>query len=269
MQIIIDEREPDLYEKCLPLTFENTHVRISKQVLPLGDIYIKNEDDQDVCIIERKSLRDLLASIKDGRYEEQSHRLLNASGFSPHNIIYIIEGIISQLDIKDKKLVYSSITSLNYYKGFSVLNTSSVQETAELIIYMADKIKRNTLKGVFPIKPIILSPPLQLNQEPNEIDNNTHKNYCNFVKKVKKDNITPENIGEILLCQIPGISSVSAITIMKKFPSFLVLLQEIKINPNCLDDITIETNGKHRKISKAIIENIKKYLITGEVVNGV
>ena len=264
MHIIIDEREADLYEKCVPLTFENTHVRISKEVLPLGDIYIKNDNDQDVCIIERKSLRDLLASIKDGRYEEQSHRLLNASEFLPHNIIYIIEGIMNQLDLKERKTVFSAITSLNYYKGFSVLKTSSVQETAELIIYMADKIKRNTLKGILPYVPVILSQPLIENT--GEMDDthsptNISLNYCNFVKKIKKDNITPENIGEILLCQIPGISSVSAITIMKKFPSFLELLEEVKKNPDCLNDITIETNGKHRKISKSIIENIKKYLL--------
>ena len=37
------------------------------------------------------------------------------------------------------------------------------------------------------------------------------------IKKVKKENITEDNIGEIMLCQIPGISSVTSLAIMEKF----------------------------------------------------
>jgi len=86
-------------------------------------------------------------------------------------------------------------------------------------------------------------------------------NYCNVVKKVKKDNITPENIGEIILCQIPGISSVSAIAIMKQFSSFPEFMKQLQNNPDCLNDIMYETKGKNRKINKTCIENIKRYLL--------
>ena len=86
-------------------------------------------------------------------------------------------------------------------------------------------------------------------------------NYCTVVKKVKKENITPENIGEIVLCQIPGISSVTATTIMKKFGTFPNLIKELQKNPLCLDGISCETNGKTRKISKTCIENIQKFLV--------
>jgi 5'-3' exonuclease len=82
------------------------------------------------------------------------------------------------------------------------------------------------------------------------------------VKKVKKDNITPENIGEIILCQIPGISSVTAIAIMKQFGTFPKLIDELKNNPQCLDGIAGESsNGKLRKINKSSIENIRKFLL--------
>jgi hypothetical protein len=85
--------------------------------------------------------------------------------------------------------------------------------------------------------------------------------YCSVVKKVKKENVTPENMGEIILCQIPGISSTSAVAIMKQFNSFLHLIESIKEDPKCMDQITYETNGKSRKVSKTSIENIKKYLV--------
>ena len=274
MKVIIDERETSLYEKCNSIVNTEGHctnIQLSKKVIPLGDIILNTDEDKPVCIIERKSLTDLLASIKDGRYEEQSHRLLNASGLVPHNIIYIIEGQISQLrSLMEKKIIYSSIASLNFFKGFSVFRTNSVQETAELIVWISDKIDRNFTKGIIPaylriianIQPLsnstIESPDVQLS---TETSSTPIPSYVNFVKKVKKDNITPDNIGEILLSQIPGISSVTAQAIMKIYPSFPRLIQELGKNPECLNNTSYESNGKTRKISKACIESVKQYLI--------
>jgi len=273
MKIIIDERETALYEKCYSIVQGNsTSIQLSKQVLNLGDILIKTDEDKDVLLIERKSLSDLLSSIKDGRYEEQSYRLLHSSGYPSHSIIYMIEGMFSQLrTLIEKKTVLSAITSLNFFKGFSVLRTCSIQETAENIVWMAEKIDRDFSKGK---TPYYLHTPIEnivVNNNENDGENmvlsnpgsqNTPNNYCTVVKKVKKDNITPENIGEIILCQIPGISSITAIAIMKHFNSFLHLITELQNNPSCLENITIENNGKMRKINKSSIQNIQSFLLT-------
>ena len=320
MKVIIDERERELYEKCYSIVqSNNTYVVLSKEVLPLGDIFITTDEEKHVMLIERKTIQDLLASIKDGRYEEQSYRLTHSSGLPPHSILYIIEGQLSQLRSNiERKIVYSALTSLNFFKGFSVIRTNSVNETAEYIIWMSEKIERNFLKCVFPY---YLQPQYcKYMQMPDEItnkmnddslelediddngtlentlrtENNTilpsiksaeispkkgelftypqevldkqqtefsAANYCNVVKKVKKDNVTPENIGEIILCQIPGISSVTAIAIMKNFSSFPEFIKQIQSNPECLNNIVCETKGKTRKISKSCVENIKKYLL--------
>ena len=78
MKIIIDKREAKLIEKInelLPLyKFEN--VELVTDVLDLGDILVKN-DDEEMLLVERKTIADLLSSIKDGRYAEQSLRLYN------------------------------------------------------------------------------------------------------------------------------------------------------------------------------------------------
>lgn len=245
MKVIIDERETALYNKCIEInTFATIH--IVKQVLPIGDILFKTDDDQKThCIIERKSLADLLASIKDGRYEEQSYRLSNNGECSLHNVIYIIEGILSTLRTPmEKRLVFSSITSLNYFKGFSVLRSSSVSETAELLLFAADKIARGLAEG----------------QQPAECATG-EQNYCTVVKKVKKENVTPGNIAEIMLCQIPGISSSNAIAVMKQFTSISDLIDKLKADPHCLDDIRIENNGKSRKIGKNCVDGIRNYLL--------
>ena len=257
MKIFIDERESFLYEKCISMN-QTTSIQLIKKVLTLGDILICSDDDKEIVLIERKSLADLLASIKDGRYEEQSYRLIHSSGFHPHNIVYIIEGMFSQLrSPMEKKIIYSAMTSLNFFKGFSATRTCSLQETAEMILSIADKIERENGKGKTPHFSN------KIGDEPISLENVVvaPANYCTVVKKTKKDNITPENIGEIILCQIPGISSITAITIMKHFSSFPHLIEELKTNPLCLDDIVIESNGKTRKINKSSIINIKSFLL--------
>ena len=110
MRLIIDNREHGLYEKCEQiLSNDPVYTTIETQVLHIGDILVKTDEGKDVMIIERKTLADLLASIKDGRYEEQSHRLKHASGFPSHNIVYIIEGMFSILrTMMEKKTGYFS-----------------------------------------------------------------------------------------------------------------------------------------------------------------
>jgi ERCC4-type nuclease len=285
MKIIIDIREQSLFDIFLskpPEDLLKHNIQIEKQVLPLGDILFVSDEGNTICIIERKTLPDLFASIKDGRYTEQSYRLSNSTEYHKHNVFYLIEGVLRMP--KEKTLAYATMTSLQLFKGFSVIRTSSQNETAELLITMATKICREFKKGnciSYSNEQINTNEIIANDATSNEIisselteteqletttittlksnDNNNH--YCNVVKKVKKENITPENIGEIILCQIPGISSVTAIAIMRKFTSFINLIDELKINPDCLDNFTIETSGKVRKINKTSIENIKKYLL--------
>lgn len=272
MKIIIDERETALYEKCYSLILSQTKatcIELIKEVLPIGDIILKTDDDKDVMIIERKTFSDLFASIKDGRYEEQSYRLLNASGFPPHSVIYLLEGLTSQIDSNQKKLLYSTMTSLQYFKGFSIQRTYNISDTAEWLLIVADKIERNFNKGIIPY--YLTSPFQRIFHNTNEVNELTEENktvsndnYCNYVKKTKKDNINIGNIGEILLSQIPNISSTTAIAIMNNFENFPDFLNKLQQDSSLLDNIYYETNGKKRKISKLSIESIKKYLLYKE-----
>jgi ERCC4-type nuclease len=273
MRLIIDNRERDLIEKCGLIISNNPNmVTIETDVLPIGDILMKTDEGKDVLLVERKTLSDLIASIKDGRYEEQSHRLKNASGFDSHNVIYLIEGMFSTLRTPlEKKLVLSAITSLMYFKGFSVYRTSTLQETADFLLHMGDKIDRNFVKGVLPWYlcsrsslpsniPTNETPLTSSLEEPSTVTTTT-ESYSGFVKKVKKENITPENMGEILLCQIPGISSQYAQVILKHFDGFSSLLKKVKEGGSQTDfeNITYETKGKKRRIPKTCHEEILKF----------
>jgi ERCC4-type nuclease len=251
MKIILDDREHQLFhlvnEKNVSLDLNLT---IEKKTLPLGDIVFVDDNEKEIVIVERKSLSDLVASIKDGRYEEQSYRLIHSSGLYRHHIIYLIEGGMSQiLNPTEKKMIYSSMLTLQLYKGFSIMKTTSMIETAEWIIYSANKLSSMVKKGH------------ELWSPESAVIEQVPSNYCSVVKKTKKDNVTPENIGEIILCQIPGISSVSAITIMKEFKTISNLIDKVKEDPHCLNGIICETKGKQRKLGKNVIQNIVAYLV--------
>ena len=281
MKIRVDNREQELLRHIrelienIPL-FKDLEVQVEN--LPLGDIIISN-NVEDKLIIERKSINDLAASIKDGRYEEQSYRL-NGLNHPNHNIVYLIEGDVNRVNrFKDNKMekltLYSSIFSLNYYKGFSVIRSFSIDESAIFICNTANKLRKGETENKQPyyqnntnnqnnqntqniLKPISS----EENEQNNEESTCTDKDYVSVVKKIKKDNITPDNIGEIMLCQIPGISSVTSVAIMNKFKTLPNLISQIQENENCLKDISY-TNSKNqvRKINKTCLVNLVKFLV--------
>lgn len=128
--------------------FKFKNIEIEIENLPLGDVILCDNEGNEKIIVERKSLNDLASSIKDGRYVEQSHRLMN-NPVHNHNIVYLIEGNLSIWQNRYKvqsNTLYSAIFSLNYYKGFSVIKTIDMTETAEYILRMCDKLNREKKK---------------------------------------------------------------------------------------------------------------------------
>lgn len=280
MIIKIDTRESELYSKCASTIQTNTkfkNIQLVSETLPLGDIII-NDGINDYIIIERKTLRDLAASIKDGRYEEQSYRL-NGIPHHNHNIVYLIEGDMHNFnafkDRIDKQTLYSAMFSIQFFKGFSVMRSNNTEETSIIICNMVYKLVNSLKLGKTPYYNMkqINSIQLETNTiETSQINENdsaneqaittiTTKDYCSVVKKVKKENVTRDNIGEIMLCQIPGVSSVTALAILSRFKTLPLLIQSLKEDNNCLNEIyTTDANGKNRKISKTTIATIVEYL---------
>ena len=129
LKLTIDIRERDLMVCCRMMIDKHAlkdAVILEGSALPIGDIIISDDDAKvDKIIIERKTLNDLSASIKDGRYAEQSFRL-NGLNHPNHNIIYLIEGDLTKGSIFksriDKQMLYSSIFSINYFKKDLLLN---------------------------------------------------------------------------------------------------------------------------------------------------
>ena len=139
MKLFVDSREPNGLIEMLKVRVPN----IELGNLDIGDFIIKTDDDDVVMIFERKSLSDLISSIKDGRYTEQSFRLTE-NPLPNRYIYYIIEGnivdFINKNNEKTRKMLFSSMLSLSYTKGFSLLRASGWLETAEFVIRFMEKL---------------------------------------------------------------------------------------------------------------------------------
>lgn len=244
----IDCREHDLIslikEKCNDLSY----IEIETGALEIGD-FVFMDGEKEIFIVERKKATDLAASIKDGRYKEQSYRL-DGHSLHNHNIMFIIEGNLNGARL-DKTTLMSSIFSLNHYQGFSVWKTNSVAETADFII--------NSFKYILKSKKDCFYNTTSLEQEHTI---NGDQSYVNVIKSNKKENVTPKNIGEIMLCQIPGVGAAAAIAVMNRFHSIVNLIADLQEQGDeCLKSIEVEAaNGKSKKLNKTSIANIIKYL---------
>lgn len=278
IQLKFAEKKPET-EEVKKKEKEIEEIKIKVENLKLGDIII-SDGDNELLLFERKSLNDLASSIKDGRYVEQSFRLNGYESVPNHNIVYIIEGELSKWKENanyngrvNKKTLLSSMCSMLYYKGFSVIRTMNMTETCELILNWADKLQREKLTKM----PYYSGAKMEKQesaqqaqaQEPGQESEaqvqtvRESQHYCDVfkIKKEKNGNITPGNIGEIMLCTIPGISSKTAIVIMKEFKTINGLIKSLENDGHCLNNIYMETNDKKRKISSQCIENIKRYLL--------
>ena len=257
-----------------PVVCRNPNHTLRRERLVLGDAIMsmaattESGTDADIVLFERKTLADFAASIRDGRYKEQSYRLNKHCELSNHNIVYIIEGDLSKYadrskcgNVVTKKALYSAMFSMMFYKGFSVIRTMNIRETADLILNFADKYDSTAenLRGLY------YTQKTQKMSDDSSSDKPDDEYAAVFKNKHKEraSQITPENIGEIMLSSIPCVSAKTAAVIMREFKSLASLIERLKQDRQCLDNlyITTEQTGSKRKINKSCIENLFKYLI--------
>jgi len=172
--IWVDYREKELIallgtmveEKCLQITN-----------LPLGDIVLSNHSSSPEMaiespsssqspsavavapvltnesiwtIFERKTISDMAASIRDGRYEEQAFRLRD-SPIHNHNVVYLVEGNPSKLLARSNRFsknhistdtMYSAFCSILFLKGFSLYHAMDLHDSASFIVQCHRKLTK-------------------------------------------------------------------------------------------------------------------------------
>jgi ERCC4-type nuclease len=198
----IDTREGDLIRL---LQVNEEHIK----QLPVADIWIGIDQQHIVeggLLIERKSMKDLEASILDGRYREQKGRLLAACHEHKVQPMYIIEGSLSSATGRlGKKALMKIIHRLIFHYHIAVMQTASLQETSELIQALVEQWKEDPTS-------------LQRTTEIVKVTDGIH------IQK-KTNAADPKQFAICCLAQCPGVSVKAAEHIVDTFGTFQGVLE--------------------------------------------
>jgi len=177
-------------------------------------------------VFERKTVADLVASIKDGRYREQKARLL--AHYVPKNICYVVEGMPSLDDPNETffgiraSAITSAVIHTMYRDGMHFYFTKNVQDTAKWLALVCAKVAAHPDKFTG----------ASASQDAGSgggAGEGTGSTYVEHVKAkaCKISNIDPRTCYTLQLCQIPLISQKIAIAIVDRYPTFRSLFEAL------------------------------------------
>jgi DNA excision repair protein ERCC-4 len=173
LRIIVDERER---KSGIPDLLKSVGLNVEMKTLPIGDYIVAPE-----TIVERKSIRDLMASVFDGRLFDQCTRLKEHF----ENPIVLIEGNVDEIEeITENPLIfYGAISTVVLDFKIPIIPTPSASHTAKLLVSMCSR--KDAPKGPY-LKKIKKSPDLERQQLSS-------------------------------LCSLPGIGEKFAVRMLEKF----------------------------------------------------
>lgn len=205
----------DNRERALIAHFEAINVKAQIESLELGDIQIRSGDI--LFVFERKTMADLAASIKDGRYREQKARLL--SNVLPHHITYLIEDATTVRQSHSGHGITDAVyrgmfLNTMYRDGIHVVFTSSVADTAQWVIDLAQRIEKDGGKWMN-------------GSAINGINGSSYID-CLKAKRRKIENIDTMVCFQLQLCQIPGISTTIAKSLSERFKNMREFLNALQ-----------------------------------------
>ena len=234
LRIIIDSRETNLYNNIIERDLDKytDKITIIKQQLEIGDIHIEFNDI--IYVYERKTMNDLLSSVKDSRYKEQKSRLLS----NYKNVNYIIEGtdIIASNNLHNQNLLTSIYFNSTYRDNIKIFFTKNINDTITFLLMLSTKI---------------------IDKPHNFILNETQKTEPDYIdickiKSKKSDNIDKETCYLLQLSQIPNISKQIAKNIKDIYPSMKILINTLATSENPIELLMKIPNIGKQKANKII-----------------
>jgi len=151
LRIIVDERER---KSGIPELLKSVGLNVEMKTLPVGDYIVAPE-----TIVERKSIRDLMSSVFDGRLFDQCSRLKE---HFEHPIV-LVEGNVDEIEeITENPLIfYGALSTVVLDFKIPVIPTPNATHTAKLLVSLCSR--KDSIKGPF-LKKIKKSPDLQKQQ---------------------------------------------------------------------------------------------------------
>ncbi len=240
----IDHRECAI-KPLITSLLEHDNINYTLENLDCGDFVIEI-DGQPLLVIERKTIKDLLASIKDGRYKEQKHKMIEKHGKA--KVMYLIEGAFSFQDMPkgftdiEYKSLKSSIINTQVRDKVALMQTNDLQETCAYLYDVVSRINQNTTK--YSLESGLQAPPPVVHN--SSVKKKTSRNEV-FIQQ---------------LCQVSGISHKTAEAISREFTdmktfyeTLLPLENEQKLK--LLKNIYLKDN---RRINSKVADTIVQYM---------
>lgn len=241
-RIYADSRERAIIDLLRDLTPPDV---LCIESLYVGDFVIGQvvgdgiHDAQARAVIERKTITDLAASIKDGRLDDQMRRMIDTN--TP--IFIIAEGTFDLLDDKTAGIPNSTLMSILLRKsvspGIHVLRSANTLETARWIVEIASEGSRYTSFWGRVWKP-------KSRPEVVTVGEGALVSSLKGTRKTMKD-ASPEEIFFASLTIIPGVSPVVARAIAREFGTIGSLAHEIQTNAHLTADRIAELNCNRKK----------------------
>lgn len=228
----IDSRESQLkplLEKC--------NQKIDVKQLDIGDFVVEFQGELKI-VIERKTVADLVQSIKDNRYREQKVRLLSMRANVPDlKVMYLLEGNYSfdpgfTFRSTNNKIISGAIINSMIRDGIYFVFTKTVSETAEFLVGLMDRVMKDPEK-YFCAKPDC-----------------AQEYSTSLIKTKKKENITHAMCLELQMCAIPGISTKKAKDVIAHYQATCMKDLVQKIDMKSLQDI----DGIGKKLAEAVCD---------------
>jgi ERCC4-type nuclease len=201
----LDNRENDLIRilESKPVVHSDMHIK----QLPVADIWIGMEGEGNEAkmqegglIVERKSIRDLEASILDGRYREQRGRILAFCHEHKTQPMYLLEGSLDTATGRlQKKAIMKFINRLIFHYQIPVMQTTGILETAELVESLVEQWKADPKSFQRTTELIKVSDGIHVQKKANAAD--------------------PKQFATACLVQCPGVSVKMAEAILQEFPT--------------------------------------------------
>ena len=208
---------------------------VTVKALPVGDIWIGGNEEKMAeggLVIERKSIRDLEASILDGRYREQRGRILAFCEENKTQPMYILEGSLSSSTGRlQKSALMKFIERLVLHYQIPVIQTASVQETAELIQTLMEQWKEDPSRLKQTTERIKMTDGIHVQKKANAAD--------------------PKQFAIACLAQCPGVSIKMSETLITHFGSLRAVMDA---QPNEIEQVKIGTRRVGPAVSKRLHE---------------
>lgn len=243
---IIDSRENSVYDDIADrdLDIYKEKIEIIRESICIGDIHIKYNNN--TYIFERKTAKDLISSIHDGRYREQKARMMSI--YNQKYLSYIIEEddiLSSKIYSKNKSMVQGAYINTLFRDNIRILFTKNIGETVTLLLSIAIKMIEHPKKFANNNDVSMVS---DISQDTHTVPS-TQSVYTDFIKLKKKkiDNIDINTCYIMQLSQIPHISNVIAKNIANTYPNMIELITKLNDSEDKIKELCkIDGIGKEK-----------------------